>query len=138
VRPLSPPAPDSLPGRVSHALRVAAAGLKQSEGALAAPEQSSTASSTRVWMNAAIYFTFAVLAAVVQVPTLLAGERFDEISLLALPCALVLPALAFGLGWLTIGATTRRPTTRTPVMGMAISLLALIPMIVFAAVLFLD
>lgn len=138
VRPLSPPAPESLPGRVSHALRVAAAGLKQSEGALAAPDRSGTASSTRVWINAAIYFTFAVLAAVVQVPTLLAGERFDEISLLALPCALVLPALAFGLGWLTIGATTRRPTARTPVMGLAISLLALIPMIVFAAVLFLG
>ncbi|MEV4514992.1 hypothetical protein AB0K00_39280 [Dactylosporangium sp. NPDC049525] len=138
VRPLSPPAPESLPGRVSHALRVAAAGLKQSEGALAAPDRSGTASSSRVWINAAIYFTFAVLAAIVQVPTLLAGERFDEISLLALPCALVLPALAFVLGWLTIGATTRRPTARTPVMGMAISLLALIPMIVFAAVLFLD
>lgn len=138
VRPLSPPAPDSLPGRVSHALRVAAAGLKQSEAALATPERAGTASSTRVWINAAVYFTFAVLAAVVQVPTLLAGERFDEISLLALPCALVLPALAFGLGWLTIGATTRRPTSRTPVMGMAISLLSLIPMIVFAAVLFLG
>ncbi|MDG6100723.1 hypothetical protein Daura_02725 [Dactylosporangium aurantiacum] len=138
VRPLSPPAPDSLPGRVSHALRVAAAGLKQSEAALATPDGAGTASSTRVWINAAVYFTFAVLAAVVQVPTLLAGERFDEISLLALPCALVLPALAFGLGWLTIGATTRRPTSRTPVMGMAISLLSLIPMIVFAAVLFLD
>ncbi|MEV0130769.1 hypothetical protein AB0H83_20190 [Dactylosporangium sp. NPDC050688] len=138
VRPLSPPAPDSLPGRVSHALRVAAAGLKQSEAALATPERADTASSTRVWINAAVYFTFAVLAAVVQVPTLLAGERFDEISLLALPCALALPALAFGLGWLTIGATTRRPTARTPVMGMAISLLSLIPMIVFAAVLFLG
>ncbi|MEV4138264.1 hypothetical protein AB0J72_39615 [Dactylosporangium sp. NPDC049742] len=138
VRPQSPPAPESLPGRVSHALRVAAAGLKQSEAALAAPGRSDTASSTRVWINAAVYFTFAVLAAVVQVPTLLAGERFDEISLLALPCALVLPALAFALGWLTIGATTRRPTSRTPVMGMAISLLALIPMIVFAAVLFLG
>lgn len=138
VRPLSPPAPESLPGRVSHALRVAAAGLKQSEGALAAPDRTAPASSTRVWINAAIYFTFAVLAAVVQVPTLLAGERFDEVSLLALPCALVLPALAFGLGWLTIGATTRRPTPRTPVMGMAISLLALIPMIVFGAVLLIG
>ncbi|MFC4997260.1 hypothetical protein ACFPIJ_05425 [Dactylosporangium cerinum] len=136
--PQSPPAPESLPGRVSHALRVAAAGLKQSEAALAAPDRSGTASSTRVWINAAIYFTFAVLAAVVQVPTLLAGERFDGISLLALPCALVLPALAFGLGWLTIGATTRRPTARTPVMGMAISLLALVPLIVFGAVLILD
>ena len=138
VRPLSPPAPESLPGRVSHALRVAAAGLKQSEAALAAPGRSDTASGTRAWINAAIYFTFAVIAAIVQVPTLLAGERFDEISILALPCALVLPALAFALGWLTIGATTRRPTSRTPVMGMAISLLALIPMIVFAAVLFLG
>ncbi|MET7422288.1 hypothetical protein [Dactylosporangium sp. NPDC005555] len=137
VRPVSPPAPDSLPGRVSHALRVAAAGLKQSEAALAVPGRSDTASSTRVWMNAAIYFTFAVLAAVVQVPTLLAGERFDEISLLALPCALVLPALAFGLGWLTIGATTRRPTSRTPVMGLTISLLALVPLMVFVAVLVL-
>jgi hypothetical protein len=138
VRPQSPPAPESLPGRVSHALRVAAAGLKQSEGALAAPDRSGTASSTRAWINAAIYFTFAVLAAVVQVPTLLAGERFNEINILALPCALVLPAIAFGLGWLTIGATTRRPTARTPVMGMAISLLALIPILVFAAVLFLG
>jgi hypothetical protein len=136
VNPLSPPVPNSVPGRVAAALRLAATGLKQSEAALAAPGRQA-ASTRRVWVNAGIYLGFAVLAAIVQIPTLLAGERVSELSLLALPCALVLPAIAFGLGWLTIGAMTRRTTSRTPVLGLVISLLALIPLLVFGGVLLL-
>ncbi|GAA2613919.1 hypothetical protein GCM10010399_51020 [Dactylosporangium fulvum] len=137
VRPVSPPAPESVPGRVSTALRVAAAGLKQSEAALSAPGRQA-ASARRVWLNAAVYFCFAILAAIVQIPTLLAGERSSQVSIVALPCALVLPAIAFGLGWLTIGAMTRHTTSRTPVLGMVISLLALIPLLVFGGVLLLT
>ncbi|HTJ37383.1 MAG TPA: hypothetical protein VL738_29495 [Dactylosporangium sp.] len=133
VQPLSPPVPDSLPGRVSRALRIAAAGLKQSEADLAAPGRQA-ASNRRVWVNAAIYFGFALLAAIVQIPMMMAGDT-DGIGLLALPCALVLPAIAFGLGWLTIGAMTRKSTSRTPVLGIVISLLALIPVVVFGGVL---
>jgi hypothetical protein len=136
VSPLSPPVPDSVPGRVATALRVAAAGLKQSEAALAAPGRQA-ASNRRVWVNASIYFGFALLAAIVQIPTLLAGQTDDGIGFLALPCALVLPAIAFGLGWLTIGAMTRKSTSRTPVLGVVISLLALIPVLVFGSVLLL-
>ncbi|MET7398443.1 hypothetical protein ABZS66_33640 [Dactylosporangium sp. NPDC005572] len=137
VSPVSAPAPESVPGRTSTALRVAAAGLKQSQAALAAPGRQA-ASTRRIWLNAAVYFGFALLAAIVQIPTLLAGERFSEISIIALPCALVLPAIAFGLGWLTIGAMTRRTTSRTPVLGLVISLLALIPLLVFGGVLLLG
>jgi len=137
VSPLSPPAPGSVPGRVSTALRAAAAGLQQSETDLAAPGRQS-ASARRVWSNAAIYFGFAILAAIVQIPTLVAGERISQISILALPCALVLPAVAFGLGWLTIGAMNRRTTSRTPVLGLMISLLALIPLLVFGGVLLMG
>ncbi|MGI5246894.1 hypothetical protein [Dactylosporangium sp. CA-139066] len=133
VNPLSPPVPNSVPGRVSTALRIAAAGLKQSEAALAAPGRQS-ASNRRVWVNAGIYFAFALLAAIVQIPMMLAGDR-QGVGLLALPCALVLPAIAFGLGWLTIGAMTRKTTSRTPVLGLVISLLALIPVLVFGGAL---
>jgi hypothetical protein len=136
VNPLSPPVPNSVPGRVATALRIAAVGLKQSEAALAAPGRQA-ASTRRVWVNAGIYLGFAVLAAIVQIPTLLAGERVSQLSLLALPCALALPAIAFGLGWLTIGSMTRRTTSRTPVLGLVISLLALIPLLVFGGVLLL-
>ncbi|MFB9183008.1 hypothetical protein ACFFX1_33145 [Dactylosporangium sucinum] len=136
VSPVIAPAPESVPGRTSTALRVAAVGLKQSQAALSAPGRQA-ASTRRIWVNAAIYFGFALLAAIVQIPTLLAGERFSEISIIALPCALVLPAIAFGLGWLTIGAMTRRTTSRTPVLGLVISLLALIPLLVFGGVLLL-
>jgi hypothetical protein len=136
VSPLSPPVPNSVPGRVSTALRIAAAGLKQSEAALAAPGRQA-ASNRRVWVNASIYFGFALLAAIVQIPTLLAAQEANGIGVLALPCALVLPAIAFGLGWLTIGAMTRKSTSRTPVLGVVISLLALIPVLVFGGVLLL-
>jgi hypothetical protein len=133
VSPLIPPVPNSVPGRVSAALRIAAAGLKQSEAALAAPGRQA-ASNRRVWVNAGVYFAFALLAAIVQIPMMLAGDT-DGIGMLALPCALVLPAIAFGLGWLTIGAMTRKSTSRTPVLGLVISLLALIPVLVFGGVL---
>ncbi|WP_432984807.1 hypothetical protein [Dactylosporangium sp. CA-233914] len=136
VSPLSPPVPESVPGRVSQALRYAAAGLKRSEADLAAPGRQA-ASNRRVWVNAAIYFGFALLAAVVQIPALVASEDLTGAGLLALPCALVLPAIAFGLGWLTIGAMTRKTTSRTPVLGLIISLLALVPVLVFGGVLLL-
>jgi hypothetical protein len=112
---------------------MAAAGLKRSEAELAAPGRQS-ASNRRVWVNASVYFLFALLAAVVQVPTLLASQELTGAGLLALPCALVLPAIAFGLGWLTIGAMTRQSTSRTPVLGLVISLLALVPILVFGGV----
>jgi hypothetical protein len=136
VTPVGLPAPNSLPGRIATALRVAASGLKQSEAALAAPGRQ-PASNRRVWVNAAIYFAFAVLAAVIQIPMLLAGDWGRGIGLLAVPCALVLPAIAFGLGWLTIGAMTRKSTSRTPVLGVVISLLALIPLLIFGGFLLL-
>nr|BFE63736.1 hypothetical protein GCM10020063_082620 [Dactylosporangium thailandense] len=133
VSPLSPPVPGSVPGRVSTALRMAAGGLKRSEAELTAPGRQA-ASNRRVWVNAGVYFLFALLAAIVQIPALLASEELTGVGLLALPCALVLPALSFGLGWLTIGAMTRRTTSRTPVLGLVISLIALIPILVFGGV----
>ncbi|GAA3448670.1 hypothetical protein [Dactylosporangium matsuzakiense] len=133
VRPLNMPVPESIPGRVATALRMAAAGLKRSEAELAAPGRQA-ASNRRVWVNAGVYFAFALLAAIVQIPALLASERLTGAGLLALPCALVLPAVSFGLGWLTIGAMTRQTTSRTPALGMVISLLALVPVLVFGGV----
>ncbi|MFI5906253.1 hypothetical protein [Dactylosporangium sp. NPDC051541] len=133
VSPLGMPVPESIPGRVATALRMSAAGLKRSEAELAAPGRQA-ASNRRVWVNAGVYFAFALLAAIVQIPALLASERLTGAGLLALPCALVLPALSFGLGWLTIGAMTRKSTSRTPALGMVISLLALVPVLVFGGV----
>jgi hypothetical protein len=43
---------------------------------------------------------------------------------------LVLPPVAFALGWLTVGALSPRGTPRTPLLGVVVSLLGLLPLFV--------
>jgi hypothetical protein len=62
---------------------------------------------------------------------LIALARDDQLGVVALPCGVVLPLVAFGLGWLTIGATSRQPVSRTPWLGVLVSLIALVPVLVF-------
>ncbi|GIJ74656.1 hypothetical protein [Virgisporangium ochraceum] len=82
--------------------------------------------------NGIIYFSYAVLFALAQVPLLfmliLGG---DVTPLTVTPCAVVLIFLSFALAWLTIGFAYREPSgqrpRRTPALGLVISLIAATP-----------
>jgi hypothetical protein len=87
--------------------------------------------SPQIGRNICVYGAFALLAALVEVPLLLGLANDQPLGVVALPAGLVLPTVAFGLGWLTIGALFRDPAGRTPVLGAAVSLIALVPALAF-------
>lgn len=88
------------------------------------------ATPPRLLRNITVYGAFAALAALVQVPMLIALLESARLAVLAVPCALVLPAVAFLLGWLTVGAIAAPGERgRSSVAGLAVSLIALIPLI---------
>jgi hypothetical protein len=125
--PSSPPL-GTLPGRVSAALRHTAATLDMSEAELAdVPREGPLG---RLWTNIVVYGAYAILAALVQLPLLLMADGGDGVVVLAVAGGLVLPVVAFGLGWLTVGALSSRDTPRNPLLGGVISLLALLPLVV--------
>ena len=79
--------------------------------------------------NGTIYFLYAVLFALAQVPLLFMLILGDGITPLAVvPCGVVLIFVSFALAWLTIGFAYREPSgqrpRRTPALGLVISLLA--------------
>jgi Na+/proline symporter len=82
--------------------------------------------------NAAIYGTYAVLFAVMQLPMLasLAASR-NALAIVGAPCGLALVLVSFCLGWLTIGFLYQQPggqrPPRTPLIGAVVSLLAIAP-----------
>ena len=76
--------------------------------------------------NALIYGAYALLAAALEALAFLSVSEGTG-ALLVVGCGLVLPVFVFGLGWLTAGAF--RPVDRTPGLGAALSLLALIPLV---------
>ena len=78
--------------------------------------------------NALIYGGYALLAAVLEVVAFLGVDEASAASVLVLGCGLVLPVFAFALGWLTVGALPDR-ASRTPGLGAAMSLLALVPLL---------
>jgi hypothetical protein len=85
--------------------------------------------------NGMIYFSYAVLFALAQVPLLfllIVGNGITPVTVA--PCGLVLIVLSFALAWLTIGFAYREPSgqrpRRTPALGMLISLIAGTPAIV--------
>jgi hypothetical protein len=85
--------------------------------------------------NGIIYFSYAVLFALAQVPLLFMFILGDDISpVAAMPCGLVLIFVSFALAWLTIGFAYREPSgqrpRRTPALGLVISLLAGSPAVV--------
>jgi hypothetical protein len=81
--------------------------------------------------NATIYGAYAVLFALIQLPMMASLTMWTESPVAAVPCGLVLVAVSFCLGWLTIGFAYREPSghrpRRTPALGIMISLLAAAP-----------
>jgi hypothetical protein len=79
--------------------------------------------------NGIIYFSYAVLFALAQVPLLFMLVVEDGIApVAAVPCGVMLVFVSFALAWLTIGFAYQEPNgqrpRRTPVLGMLISLIA--------------
>ena len=79
--------------------------------------------------NGIIYFSYAVLFGLAQVPLLFMLILGDGIApVTVVPCGLVLIFVSFALAWLTIGFAYREPSghrpRRTPALGLMISLLA--------------
>jgi hypothetical protein len=79
--------------------------------------------------NGIIYFSYAVLFALAQVPLLFMLVVEDGIApVAAVPCGVMLVFVSFALAWLTIGFAYQEPSgqrpRRTPVLGMLISLIA--------------
>jgi hypothetical protein len=82
--------------------------------------------------NTLVYFGFAVLFGLLQVPLLTVLAADGGLPLIAGgPCGLLFALVAFGCAWVTIGFTDRRPggqrPPRTPLTGFVISLLAATP-----------
>lgn len=87
--------------------------------------------------NGIIYFSYAMLFALAQVPLLFMLILGDGITPVAVaPCGVVLVFVSFALAWLTIGFAYREPSghrpRRTPALGLMISLLAGTPALVSA------
>lgn len=85
--------------------------------------------------NGIIYFSYAVLFALAQVPLLFMLILGDDVTPLAgVPCGVALIFVSFALAWLTIGFAYREPSghrpRRTPALGLVISLLAGSPALV--------
>jgi hypothetical protein len=128
------PAPNSVPARVSAALRMSTKTLDASEAALTDP--SKEAGAGRLSMNFLVYAGFAVLAVILQLPILMMAGGDDGsrgIEVVAIVGGAVLPPVAFALGWLTVGALSPKGTPRTPLLGAVVSLLALLPLLVLVA-----
>lgn len=89
-----------------------------------------------VWRrNLLVYGPFALVVFVVQVGLALAAG--DRISGGALLCGLVLPLVAFGLGWLTVGLVFRppagEPVDRSTLLGAALCAAPLLVTLVWVA-----
>jgi hypothetical protein len=118
------------PASVTAALRSARAAVDTADAVLSGLADSAAAAPTPLPRNALIYGGYALLAGVVQALAFLAVDDASALSVLLLGCGLLLPVPVFGLGWLTVGALSagRGPGQRTPALGAALSLLALLPM----------
>jgi hypothetical protein len=83
--------------------------------------------------NALIYGGYAMLAAVLEIAAFLTVPEEGAAALLVVGCGLLLPVFVFALGWLTVGAFRPPPgatsASRTPGIGAAMSLLALVPLL---------
>jgi hypothetical protein len=88
--------------------------------------------------NGGVYGGFAVLAALVQGGAYVLATAATREPILAVPCSVLLPVVAFGLGWAVIGAVFRgdgqEPVDRTPLVGIAVNLVAALPALVLAGV----
>jgi hypothetical protein len=123
-----------VPSRTSAALRLTAATLDRSEAELVDVDKQT--SGDRLWTNFLVYGAFALLAILVQLPILLAGG--ERTAVVTLPFGVMVPAVAFWVSWLVIGVIAPKGSSRNPLLGAGISLLALLPVIVVIGSFFLG
>ena len=105
---------------------MAAATLDASEADLADVDKQT--SDDRLWTNFMIYGGFTLLAILIQLPIRLYGGGLA--IAIGLPFGVISPAIAFGLGWLVAGAAAPKGSSRNPLMGAAVCLVALLPVVV--------
>lgn len=126
-------APASGPAAVLASLRHARSHLDHADADLAGVDlpgggrSGGVAGRSPVVRNLAVYGAFAIIALVLQaVLFLVASER--SLPLFAPLCGVVLPVVAYGLGWLTVGLVFPGPTggspDRTPLLGALVCLVA--------------
>jgi hypothetical protein len=121
-----PPGPRNLLEKVSATLHAAAADLDASEADLAATE---IVPPSKLWMNLVVYGAFALAGAVLELPLLLVVNPRAILGPLLYTLVWGMPLFVFLLAWLTLGALTPRGSGRTPLTGMVISLLTLVPLV---------
>lgn len=87
-----------------------------------------------VLRNALVYGGYALLTLVVQVGVFVGFSETSAVSVLAMPCSLLLPFVAFGMGWLTVAMLPgprddEGGTSHSAGLGMAISALSALPLL---------
>lgn len=122
--------PAVAPAVISAALRSARAAVDEADAVLSGLADAAVPTATPLPRNALIYGGYALLAGLIQAVAFLAVDEASALSVLLLGCGLLLPVPVFALGWLTVGALSgsRGAAQRTPALGAALSLLALLPM----------
>ena len=118
------------PQSVRTSLGTARTALDNADAVLSGLADAGTGSTRPALRNAGIYGGYAMLAAILEILAFVTVDEQSGAALLVLGCAVVLPVFVFALGWLTVGAL--RPPVRTPVLGIAMSLLALLPLLAMA------
>lgn len=118
------------PQSVRSSLSTARTALDNADAVLSGLADAGTGSTRPALRNAGIYGGYAMLAAILEILAFVTVDEQSGAALLVLGCAVVLPVFVFALGWLTVGAL--RPPVRTPVLGIAMSLLALLPLLAMA------
>jgi hypothetical protein len=124
--------PMASPAAVSAALNAAHNALDSAHSLL------STVENRRPYLrNGAVYGVFAAVAALAQVAIFVLASETSPIAIMAIPCGLILPTMAFVLGWLTIGLFGPEPgedrADRTAGFGALVSALAALPLIAMIA-----
>ncbi|WFE26244.1 hypothetical protein O7623_23290 [Solwaraspora sp. WMMD791] len=122
------------PARQATVARTVAA-MDGAAAALAGPAP--TGGSSPVWLrNLLVYGPFAMIVVVIQIALFAAAG--DQAPLrYVLGCGVLMPAVAFGLGWLAVGfvyAGPGRQVDRTPLVGLAVCAAPLLLALVLAAV----
>ena len=142
------PAPPGLPGPADLAAAAAypmdspaavSAALSAAHDALdGAHSLLSTVESRRPYLrNGSVYGVFAAVAVLAQIAIFALASETSPLAVLAIPCGLVLPAIAFVLGWLTVGLFGPDPgeesPDRTAGFGVFISALGALPLLAMVA-----
>lgn len=121
-----PPGPRNLLEKVSTALHTAAAELDASEAELVATE---IVPPSKLWINLVVYGSFALVGAVLELPLLLVVNPRAILGPFVFALVWGMPLFVFLLAWLTLGALTPKGSGRTPLTGLVISLLTLVPLV---------